>query len=212
MKGVPEHIRSDNGPEFVARDLRQWLAATGARTLYIEPGSPWENGYCESFNSKLHQPRTPTLLPKDSSPGRRRHPRAARQQVRRNVHPLLPRLRPGGDLRHRRPAHAEGWRLAPPARRRPPLPLPGQHSGFPGASAQEGRKTTHNPASRPSQQRRSILATSARRPGASLQYLRGVSMAHFPNPSIKMFELSSTICISAPAPPHLTRGRTRLDT
>ena len=53
MKGVPEHIRSDNGPEFVARDLRNWLADTGAKTLYIEPGSPWENGYCESFNSKL---------------------------------------------------------------------------------------------------------------------------------------------------------------
>ena len=53
MKGVPEHIRSDNGPEFVARDLRAWLADTGAKTLYIEPGSPWENGYCESFNSKL---------------------------------------------------------------------------------------------------------------------------------------------------------------
>lgn len=52
-KGVPEHIRSDNGPEFVAVDLRKWLAATGAKTLYIEPGSPWENGYCESFNSKL---------------------------------------------------------------------------------------------------------------------------------------------------------------
>jgi putative transposase len=53
MKGVPEHIRSDNGPEFVARDLRKWLANTGAKTLYIEPGSPWENGYCESSNSKL---------------------------------------------------------------------------------------------------------------------------------------------------------------
>ena len=53
MKGIPEHIRSDNGPEFVAKDLRKWLAATGAKTLYIEPGSPWENGYCESFNSKL---------------------------------------------------------------------------------------------------------------------------------------------------------------
>ena len=52
-KGIPEHIRSDNGPEFVAVDQRKWLAATGARTLYIEPGSPWENGYCESFNSKL---------------------------------------------------------------------------------------------------------------------------------------------------------------
>ena len=52
-EGRAEHIRSDNGPEFVAEDLRTWLADTGARTLYIEPGSPWENGYCESFNSKL---------------------------------------------------------------------------------------------------------------------------------------------------------------
>jgi transposase InsO family protein len=52
-KGVPEHVRSDKGPEFVARDLRKWLAGTGAKTAYIEPGSPWENGYCESFNSKL---------------------------------------------------------------------------------------------------------------------------------------------------------------
>jgi len=53
VKGVPEHIRSDNGPEFVARDLRKWLAGIHTRTMYIEPGSPWENGYCESFNSKL---------------------------------------------------------------------------------------------------------------------------------------------------------------
>lgn len=51
--GIPEYIRSDNGPEFVAAELRQWLASTGSATLYIEPGSPWENGYCESFNSKL---------------------------------------------------------------------------------------------------------------------------------------------------------------
>ena len=53
LKGVPEHVRSDNGPEFVAKDLRTWLADTDAKTLYIEPGSPWENGYYESFNSKL---------------------------------------------------------------------------------------------------------------------------------------------------------------
>jgi putative transposase len=53
MKGVPEHLRSDNGPEFVAHDLRKWLAKIGAKTMYIEPGSPWENGYCESFNSKM---------------------------------------------------------------------------------------------------------------------------------------------------------------
>jgi transposase InsO family protein len=53
MKGVPDHLRSDNGPEFVAKELRKWLANTGTKASYIEPGSPWENGYCESFNSKL---------------------------------------------------------------------------------------------------------------------------------------------------------------
>jgi putative transposase len=52
-RGIPEHIRSDNGPEFVAKDLRKWLGQVGTGTLYIEPGSPWENGYCESFNGKL---------------------------------------------------------------------------------------------------------------------------------------------------------------
>jgi transposase InsO family protein len=52
-RGIPEHMRSDNGPEFVAKDLRKWLGNVGTGTLYIEPGSPWENGYCESFNGKL---------------------------------------------------------------------------------------------------------------------------------------------------------------
>ena len=53
MRGVPTHVRSDNGPEFIAQPLRDWLAAVGSKTAYIMPGSPWENGYCESFNSKL---------------------------------------------------------------------------------------------------------------------------------------------------------------
>ncbi len=53
LRGVPGHIRSDNGPEFIAKAVREWIAAVGAKTAYIEPGSPWENGYCESFNSKL---------------------------------------------------------------------------------------------------------------------------------------------------------------
>jgi putative transposase len=53
LRGVPEHIRSDNGPEFVAKIVREWIATVGAKTAYIEPGSPWENGYCESFNGKL---------------------------------------------------------------------------------------------------------------------------------------------------------------
>ena len=53
VRGIPEYLRSDNGPEFVARELRKWLASLGTGTLYIEPGSPWENGYCESFHGKL---------------------------------------------------------------------------------------------------------------------------------------------------------------
>ncbi len=50
---VPEHIRSDNGPEFTAKAVRKWLKRVGVKTLFIEPGSPRENGYVESFNSKL---------------------------------------------------------------------------------------------------------------------------------------------------------------
>ena len=52
-KGIPEHIRSDNGPEFTAKAVRSWLERLGVKTLFIEPGSPWENGYIESFNGKL---------------------------------------------------------------------------------------------------------------------------------------------------------------
>lgn len=53
LRGVPGHVRSDNGPEFIAKVVREWIVAVGAKTAFIEPGSPWENGYCESFNSKL---------------------------------------------------------------------------------------------------------------------------------------------------------------
>ena len=53
IRGVPEHIRSDNGAEMTAKVVRNWLTQVGASTLYIEPGSPWENGYCKSFNGKL---------------------------------------------------------------------------------------------------------------------------------------------------------------
>ena len=52
-RGVPAHIRSDNGPEFIAKAIRSWMAGAGLETLYIEPGAPWENGYAESFNSKV---------------------------------------------------------------------------------------------------------------------------------------------------------------
>ncbi|GGD40419.1 insertion element protein [Aureimonas glaciei] len=53
LRGVPGHVRSDNGPEFVAKAVREWITAVGAKTAFIEPGSPWENGYCESFNARL---------------------------------------------------------------------------------------------------------------------------------------------------------------
>ena len=52
-RGVPAHIRSDNGPEMTARAVRDWLRKVGVKTLYIAPASPWENGYVESFNGKL---------------------------------------------------------------------------------------------------------------------------------------------------------------
>jgi len=52
-RGIPEHLRSDNGSEFTAQVIRGWLKRLGVKTLYIEPGSPWENGYIESFNGKL---------------------------------------------------------------------------------------------------------------------------------------------------------------
>ena len=53
LRGVPQHIRSDNGPEFVAKAVQNWIRGVGAQTAYIERGSPWENGYGESFNARL---------------------------------------------------------------------------------------------------------------------------------------------------------------
>ncbi|CAN7500010.1 IS3 family transposase [Paracoccus pantotrophus] len=53
LRGVPEHIRSDNGPEFIATAVQDWITAVGAKTAYIAPGSPGENGYIESFNARL---------------------------------------------------------------------------------------------------------------------------------------------------------------
>jgi transposase InsO family protein len=53
LRGMPSHIRSDNGPEFVAKAVQEWITAVGAKTAYITPGSPWENGYVESFNARL---------------------------------------------------------------------------------------------------------------------------------------------------------------
>ena len=53
LRGPPAYVRSDNGPEFVAEKVRSWISAVGAKTAFNEPGSPWENGYCESFNARF---------------------------------------------------------------------------------------------------------------------------------------------------------------
>jgi putative transposase len=53
FRGIPDFIRSDNGPEFTAKAVRKWLSKIGVKTLFIELGSPWENGYIESFNGKM---------------------------------------------------------------------------------------------------------------------------------------------------------------
>jgi hypothetical protein len=53
LRGVPGHIRSDNGAEFIAKAVQEWITAVGAKTAYIAPGSPWENGFIESFNARL---------------------------------------------------------------------------------------------------------------------------------------------------------------
>ena len=53
LRGPPEFIRSDNGAEFIAKKVQAWIGAVGAKTAFIAPGSPWENGYCESFNARF---------------------------------------------------------------------------------------------------------------------------------------------------------------
>ena len=54
VHGVPSYIRSDNGPEYIAEAVRDWIKAVGAKPAYIKPGSRWENGYCESVNGRMH--------------------------------------------------------------------------------------------------------------------------------------------------------------
>jgi transposase InsO family protein len=66
LRGVPEYIRSDNGPEFVAQAVQNWIGAVGAKTAYITPGSPWENGFIESFNARLRRASTPPQAQQDA--------------------------------------------------------------------------------------------------------------------------------------------------
>ena len=114
LRGIPAYVRSDNGPEFVAKAVRQWIAAVGARTAFIEPGSPWENGYIESFNARLPD----ELL----NGGDLLHPQGSRDSHRSLAAPLqrhpptrqpgIPAAGPGND---RRAKLAARLRYAPPA-------------------------------------------------------------------------------------------------
>jgi transposase InsO family protein len=92
-RGVPEHIRSDNGAEMTAKVVRNWLDKLGTAPLYIEPGSPWENGYCESFNGKLRDEclNQEILLQLEGSAGRHR---AMAQSIQHDPTALIARIGP----------------------------------------------------------------------------------------------------------------------
>src|SRR5690606_11343380 len=102
LHGAPEYLRSDNGPEFIAKALQSWLEARGAKTLYITPGSPWENPYIESFNGTL---RDECLNMNLFTNGR--HAQDVTEAWRREYN----ELRPHSSLGYQTPAEfAENWR------------------------------------------------------------------------------------------------------
>ena len=97
-RGVPIHLRSDNGTEFTAHAVRTWLTCRGVKTLYVEPGCPWENGYIESFNGKLRD-------------------EVLNREISNTVHEakvLVERWR--NEYDYRRPHSAPGYRPHPPPR------------------------------------------------------------------------------------------------
>ena len=112
VRGLPDYLRSDNGPEFTAKRVREWLGHLGVKTLFIEPGSPWENGYNESFNGKLRDELLngelfDTLL----------EARVLVERWRRHYNTV----RPHSSLGYRPPA-PEAIQPYPPGSATPPLP------------------------------------------------------------------------------------------
>ena len=100
LRGVPSFIRSDNGPEFIAQAVQDWIKAVGARTAYIEPGSPWENRYCESFNARFRDefPQWRDILQPARSPNPDRKMEETRQH---ETTTQCFRLPPTGPRNHR---------------------------------------------------------------------------------------------------------------
>ena len=116
LRGIPGHIRSDHGPEFIARTVREWIAAVGARAAFIELGSPWENGYCESF--QLEAPRRATEMARSSTASPKREPSSK---------PGASTTTPGDRTRrsaivHQLPRSRSGRLRQPAPLRRPPQP------------------------------------------------------------------------------------------
>jgi len=125
VHGIPEHIRSDNGPEFVAKQLRKRLAGVGAKTLYIEPGSPWENGYCESFNGKLRDEclNGEIFYSLKEAPGRDRAMESTLQHAKAALVVRLQATGASGNLTQATRAWGCGKRYAFPTSPRPRLRL-----------------------------------------------------------------------------------------
>jgi transposase InsO family protein len=104
VRGVPDHIRSDNGPEFIARAIRSWLERAEVKTLYVEPGAPWENGYAEAFQSRLRDELLSAEEFRDV-----REAEALAQQWRRHYN----RERPHSALGYQTPAEFAAARVPP---------------------------------------------------------------------------------------------------
>ncbi len=115
VRGTPQYLRSDNGPEFVAEAVRQWLKDSGVSTLYIAPGSPWENGYIESFNSRLSD----ELLKVESFSSLREAQVLVEQYRRQYNH-----QRPHSALGYQTPAAFAAGCLAPATASAGPSPTP----------------------------------------------------------------------------------------
>ncbi len=129
MRGVPRAIRSDNGPEFIAGAIQRWLAQVDVETKYIAPGSPWQNGYAESFHSRLRDEFLQLELFESLSAARRLTSVWRDDYNHHRPHSSLGYLTPG-EFAARCAASAPGWSSTPAA----PSPLPSpplqQHSGL----------------------------------------------------------------------------------
>jgi transposase InsO family protein len=139
LRGVPGHIRSDNGPEFVAKAVQEWITAVGAKTAYIAPGSLWENGFIESFNARLRDELLDGEIFYSLKEAKivieswRRHYNTLRPHGSLGYKPPAPEVfvpaRPCGQFRARNQQHRPCWRKGRHSINIPTGPLHGGGSG-----------------------------------------------------------------------------------